>query len=359
MYERIIRQAMMTPWLVTPEYRDVIYGILRFRASGGRLTADELKARIATPERPARTQTSGTSIAVVPVWGVIANRNFDASSGMTSIEAIRPAFRRAVADDDIASVILDFNTPGGTVPGVPELADEIFEARERKTIVAFVDDFCASAGYYLASQCSEIVSMPSAETGSVGAYCLHVSEKGWLEKEGIKVTAVQYGDHKLDANPWNDLDEETLARMQKDIDRIGKAFEAAVARGRGMKASEVHENFGQGLCFDAKEAKKIGMIDRIATFDEVVAKLAGRGARSRVSGSRVSAALTATVDEAKAKDCQTCGGTGLQAEGYMGDPQGQEPCPDCQGEAAPVAQAIDVSSDVEAADATLAILERQ
>src|SRR5690606_18251635 len=120
--------------------------------------------------------------------------------------------------------------PGGAVPGVPELAAEIFAARERKRIVAFIDDLAASAAYYLAAAASEIVSIPTGEAGSIGVYALHISQKGWLEKEGIMVTPIQYGEWKTATAPWNELDPETRDFLQAQVDAIGRKFEADVAK---------------------------------------------------------------------------------------------------------------------------------
>lgn len=128
-YARIIHAAMTTPWAITPEKAMIIRDLLQFRAAGGRLTAEEVRARVGAvmdDEKP-KPRQSGL-VAVIPVWGVIAHRTCDASSGMTSTEMISAWLRKAVNDEEVSAIILDISSPGGMVDGTPELAAEVFAA---------------------------------------------------------------------------------------------------------------------------------------------------------------------------------------------------------------------------------------
>lgn len=285
-YARIIRKAQKTPWALTPDYLAIIHAILRHRALGDKPDAAALQALVGAADRPARPEM-GASIAVIPIWGVIANRAFDATSGMTAIERVRQAFRQALATPSVRGVVLDINSPGGGVPGVPELADEIYAARSEKPIVALIDDLGASAAYWLASQAGEVIAMPTADVGSIGVYTLHISEKAWLDKEGFAVTAIAYGENKLEGAPWEDLSEEYRAYLEQRVTRLGRQFEAAVARGRGVPVSTVREQFGQGRVFSAAEAKRRGMIDRLGSFEDAVARALGRRATAASTAATV------------------------------------------------------------------------
>lgn len=294
-YARIIATACRMPWAIEPSKLAVITEILRFRAAGHRWTSAEIRARIGDDEdRPRPAARTAGVVAIVPIWGVIAHRTFEASSGMTSTEAIARMFRRAVADDEVKAVILDVSSPGGGVEGVPELGAEIFAARTVKPIVAVANAGMASAAYWLGSQAHEIVVTPSGSAGSIGVYALHVDESGWLEKEGLKVEAFAAGDRKLEFAPWAPLDDEARAFVQAGVDAAYRDFLRAVARGRGRKPGEIESDFGQGRVFDAKEAKEIGLVDRIATLDETIARLAKSSAR--VGGGRLSASVVRTLE---------------------------------------------------------------
>lgn len=301
-YTRIITRALSQPWAIAPEYLAIIQDLLVFRARGGRLSAEEIRARIGgEDDAPPPTARTAGAVAVLPVWGVIANRNFDASSGMTSTEMIGKMLRRAVADDSVTAIVLDTHSPGGGAEGLPELGAEIFAARKQKYVVAHVNDHMCSAAYWLGSQATEIVSTPSGSAGSIGVYALHQDLSQMLEQEGIKITALSAGDRKLEGAPWEPLDEEARAHFQAGVDRVYKDFLAAVARGRGVDVKVVKEQFGQGRVFDAKEAKKRGMIDRIETLDETIARLAGGGSR-RSSSTRAEAVASAEPPAVTATD---------------------------------------------------------
>jgi signal peptide peptidase SppA len=306
MYERIIREAMQAPWALMPRYCAIIQDILRFRASGGRLSAEELQARLEAEAPRAASGGSrvsgGGAIAVIPIYGVVAHRTFEASSGMTSAEWISALLRKAVADEEVTSILLDVSSPGGVVSGVPELAAQILAARKDKTVVAICNSLMCSAAYWLGSQATEIVSTPSGYTGSVGVYCLYEDWSQYLENEGIKINAISAGDNKLEGAFWEPMTEETRAFIQGQVDTTYADFLAAVAKGRDSTVANVKKTYGQGRVFDAKEALARGMIDRIATFDDTVSRLA----KTAVSGRRVAAATKAS--------CDTCGGSGLKPE---------------------------------------------
>lgn len=283
LYTRVIYEALRTPWALMPEMLAVVADVLRFRAMGGRLTADEIRARIGSDEsrpRPeARTLRAdrgrkGGAIGIVPVYGVIAHRTFEASSGMSSAEMIGARLQQFVDDPDIGTIVLDVSSPGGSVAGVPELADRIYQARKAKRIVGIANALAASAGYWLLSQADEVVVTPSGSVGSIGVYALHEDWSAWLEKEGVRITAIQAGNRKLEGAPWQPLNEEAKAHFQASVDEAYQKFTQAVARGRGVPVAEVRgERFGEGRVFSAKDALERGMVDRLESFDAMIDRL--------------------------------------------------------------------------------------
>lgn len=331
MYEHIIREAMQTPLALTPRYCAIIQDILRFRASGGRLSTEELQARLqAETPRPAPRPGAG-AVAVIPIYGVIAHRTFEASSGMTSTEWIGSVVRRATADEEVSAILLDCCTPGGTAVGLPEVSALIGAAKKTKYVSAIVNGEMCSAGFWLGSQAHEIVSLPSAYCGSIGVWTLFEDWSEWLAKEGIKYNAISAGEYKLEGAFWEPMSDETRAFLQGQVDKCYAEFLSAVAKGRGTTVADVKKTYGQGRVFDAKEALERGMIDRIATFEDTIARLTKMGA----GGRRGTAALSPAphpLAAAAENTCPVCQGSGLTPpETSMGDPVGQEPCETCGG----------------------------
>lgn len=298
-YARIIHAAMTTPWAITPEKAMIIRDILQFRAAGGRLTAEEVRARIgaaADDERP-KPRQSGL-VAVIPIWGVIAHRTFDASSGMTSAESISAWLRKAVNDEEVSSIILDVSSPGGTVDGVPELVAEVFAARKVKPVYAIANAMAASAAYWIGSQATELSMIPSGLVGSIGVYMLTEDWSEYLAKEGIKFNPISAGDLKLEGAWWEPLSDDARAHYQAQVDTIYADFLKAVARGRNTTVANVKKTFGQGRSFDAAEALARGMVDQIETFDQLVARVTGGGKRRGSARAEVSTPISATSETA-------------------------------------------------------------
>src|SRR4051812_40895851 len=217
MYDRIIAHVTRTPWAILPEKLNAIADLLRFRANGGRLSAEEIQARIGdTQDSPSPSRVERT-IAVIPVFGTIMHRanSFEAMSGGTSTEMLGKYIRRAAADGTVKAIVLDISSPGGTVEGLPELAADILAARKAKPIVAHANALAASAAYWLGSQASEFVVTPSGYVGSIGVYMLTEDMSEYLAKEGIKINAISAGEHKLDGAPWEPMSDETRGFLQR------------------------------------------------------------------------------------------------------------------------------------------------
>jgi ClpP class serine protease len=153
-YAHVIQHVLSTPWAIRPEYAAIIQDILVMRKSGHRFTAEEIEARIAGP---ARTQTkSSANIAVVPVIGVIESRMeaMGNISGGMSPDTIARSFRAAMDDPSVTAIVLDIDSPGGTVFGLSELGDEIRAARGKKPVVAVANSVRASGQHWRAIDAS-------------------------------------------------------------------------------------------------------------------------------------------------------------------------------------------------------------
>jgi capsid assembly protease len=223
----------------------------------------------------ARTVTAGAgAVAVVPLYGMLAHRGsfWSMYFGGATVENLTDQLRQAVNDPLVSAIVLDVDSPGGDVEGIDELASEIYAARKQKPITAISNSLCASAAYYLASQASEIMVSPSSLTGSIGVYTAHEDDSKFLDDMGVKITLIKYGENKAEGNPYEPLSDPARDHMQDMVNTFGEMFDKAVARGRGMKAEDVHNKFGQGRVFDAKKAVAMGMADKVGTFDDALIK---------------------------------------------------------------------------------------
>lgn len=228
---------------------------------------------------------SSGAVAVIPVTGMITQRPtlFSALFGGTSTVALADAVEAAVADTAVASIVLAFDSPGGTVTGVTEASARIRAARGAKPIIAIADPQAASAAYWLASAADSIYITPSGMAGSIGVYTEHVDESAALEALGVRVTTIKYGARKAEGASHEPLSEDALAAIQADVDYYGRMFESDVAKGRGVRVAKVQRDYGQGASLTADAALAAGLVDGIMSLDEVIAALA-KG--KRLSGPR-------------------------------------------------------------------------
>lgn len=275
-YGHIITMVYGTPWAIRPETLQIITEMVRFRVEGGRLTQDDIEARIeAAGPRQRQQAQSGGSIAVLPLHGIIAPRAemlAQTSSGGTGLDQYMGAFRAAMADPEIASVIMDIDSPGGQVTGVPEAAAEIRAAV--KPVTAVANGMAASAAYWLGSQASEFVAAPSSQVGSIGVYLAHDDLSAAYEKAGIKTTLIAAGKYKTEGSDLEPLSDEARGYAQGIVDDFYAMFVNDVAKGRSVKASDVRGGFGEGRVLIAKKAATEGMIDRIDTLGGTIQRVA-------------------------------------------------------------------------------------
>ena len=276
-YEHIIKAVLEQPWAIMPEKLHAIETLLEFRAAGNRYTAEDIQAIVGAASPKPATRVSG-SVAVVPVYGVIHQRMdmMSEMSGGTSTEKLSATIKALVADPAIGAIVLNVDSPGGGVYGVGELAAEILAARDQKPIVAVANSLAASAAYWLASAAGELVVTPGGEVGSVGVYAAHVDLSQALEQAGESWTLISAGKHKVDGNPLGPLSPEARDYMQQRVDEYYGLFVSAVAKGRGTTPAAVRSGFGEGRMVGAQAALKAGMVDRVATLDETIARLVGK-----------------------------------------------------------------------------------
>jgi signal peptide peptidase SppA len=279
LYANIMRAVRSQVWAIQPEKLEAIVAFLAMKAQGKDADA-EVVASIhgAAQVQAARAQKVSSSapgaIAVLPVYGLILHRGSSmgdiSGPASTSTVQLLKQFRQAENDPNVKAIVFDVDSPGGTVEGVDELATEI--RASKKQTIAVSNKQCASAAYYIASACKEIVGSPSSMTGSIGVYCAHEDASKYLDEIGVKVTLIKFGENKAEGNPYEPLTDSARAHMQETVDMFGNMFEKAVAAGRKVPQSKVHDSFGQGMMFGAQQAKKIGMIDTVGTLDDVLAR---------------------------------------------------------------------------------------
>ncbi len=209
-------------------------------------------------------------IAVIDVVGSLMKQESSASSS-TSTAMLRGTIRKASADPEVKGIMLRVDSPGGTVAGTQDLADDIAAAAARKPMAAYVEDLCASAAYWLASQCPTI-SANKGLVGSIGTYMTVYDTSGAAAMEGVKAYVVRAGKMKGAGTPGTEVTPEQLADWQRIVDALNNDFLAGVAQGRKMPLDKVAA-LADGRIHPAEQARQLGLIDYIDSFDGAMGRL--------------------------------------------------------------------------------------
>jgi len=213
------------------------------------------------------------SVAVIPIRGVIVQHASDLWYGDIATDWISRAMSEMVANQSVGAIVLDIDSPGGVVFGVEETAAKIRALRDQKPIYAVANSMAASAAYWIGSAATKLFVTSGGQVGSIGVWNMHVDISKMEENFGIKTTLVSAGKYKVEGHPWAPLDDEARAEMQRGVDVYYEKFVAGVAENRGVKTVNVRKGFGEGRLVMADAAKAEGMVDGIATLEDVLSAL--------------------------------------------------------------------------------------
>lgn len=271
--DRLVR-LISQQWAIESEVLENWCQILDAKLSGLPLP-DHL---LATEERIAAGRSSARSddepfirdgnIAIVPVVGTLVKANT-----LFSCDATYGDLRRSVSAAEkakgIDAIILDGDTPGGTVAGAQETGDFLARVNQRVPLYGWVDDLAASAGYWLLSQTRMIGAHAAADIGSIGVLGVHYDRSGQDEQNGVKRTVLAVGAYKAAGNDTAPLTADERSYLMDRLEQTYSLFIAAVTKGRPQLASEVIREM-QSRVYKAGPALKLGLIDHIMGRDEYI-----------------------------------------------------------------------------------------
>ena len=206
----------------------------------------------------------------IPVFGVLLNRfSYQFGRRATGYTYVEKAYNRGMDDDNVKAIALVIDSPGGEVAGNFELVEGMVARRDEKPVRAFASDHAYSAAYSIASAASQIIMTRSGGVGSVGVVVAHAEQSQALASEGIRITFIYAGKHKVEGNQYEKLSDSAKARIQNKVDRIYGEFTALVAANRGMEESAVRGT--EALTYDSSDAVQVGFADRVGALETEMA----------------------------------------------------------------------------------------
>ena len=269
--------VMTAPWAITTDMLKEIGGIYLTHLRGDKIDIAGIEARLGHPLDNEKIDVEmKDGVAIISSHGVVAKRAnlFMQISGGVSTEILGNQIQAALDDPAVKAIVLDIDSPGGTVDGTFELADGIFNARGDKPIVALANGLMASAAYAIGAA-ADAIYMTGATThvGSIGVVTAHTDYSQYEAKIGIKTTEIYAGKYKRIASQHEPLTEDGRADIQASVDYLYSIFVERVALFRGVAVSTVLDDMADGQLFIGQQAIDAGLVDGVSTLDNLVAEL--------------------------------------------------------------------------------------
>jgi len=219
----------------------------------------------------------GNKVAVISLNGPIQSESsgFLFGGSVISPQFVRNQLEKAKNDVAVKAIVLQIESPGGSVAACQEILNEI--ERVEKPIVVSFGTVAASGGYYISTKADKIVALPGTLTGSIGVISEMPNLKGLYQKLGIEMEVFIAGKHKDMYAGLRELTPEEKVIMQEMTDQLYDQFVQVVVNGRGMSEEKVRD-LATGQLYTGVEAKKLGLVDELGGLNKAIdlaASLAG------------------------------------------------------------------------------------
>ena len=210
------------------------------------------------------------SVAVIPVYGPLAQNIPPLLKlfGFVDYLDVARMIRKAAGESD--TIILDFDTPGGTVTGAFELQQLIERMGQKgKVIVSFTNSMRASAGELVSTSCTIVTATHSAVVGSIGTMMAFEDVSMMFQDQGVNVEVFSSGAYKGMGTPGTSLEEGHRILLQSNVETLANEFKSLVQIYR-----DVDESHMEGQTFRANTADQIGLVDYITpSLEHLIASL--------------------------------------------------------------------------------------
>jgi signal peptide peptidase SppA len=266
-----------SPWAIMPDKLREMCAIYGAHVNGERIDLEAIEAKTGRALKNQPTSYTVTDgVAVLPVDGIISKRAslFMDICGGTSTQLFQQELSAALSDPTVNSIILAVDSPGGSVDGIQGAADAVYQARDQKPIVCYVDGNMCSAAYWIGSSASKVfIGSDTDSVGSIGVVTSHVDTSNAEHQRGVKVTDITAGKYKRIASQHEPLTQEGRASIQDELDQIYGVFVDAVARNRGTDADTVATRMADGRVFRGQKAIDAGLADGKVTLPQLIQQM--------------------------------------------------------------------------------------
>lgn len=258
-----------TMWGIRPEAFEAIESAM---AVVGEEALAEAMASAGRPGNEDAGYQIRDTVAVIPITGTIHKGKsfwsyFYGGGNLTRLTSV---VENALADHKVGSILLDIDSPGGTVNGLDAFSDLIYAAREVKPVAAFASGMMASAAYWIGSAAQQVVVEKTTDVGSIGVLYVHWDTSKEDEAYGWKRTLITAGEYKGVGNDIEPLSSRDRGVIQSELDYVYDIFIDTVAINRGVSADTVRADMADGRIFIGQQAVDAGLADKVGSFQDAL-----------------------------------------------------------------------------------------
>jgi protease IV len=213
------------------------------------VSSDSLKGEIAS-----------NGIALVKIEGpiVLSSSSSFLGTSTSSSEEILQNLNRAEKNKGVKAIILEINSPGGTVVASKEIADKVKSIN--KPTIALIREVGASGAYWIASASDLIIADELSVTGSIGVISSYLQFSGLLKDHNVTYERLVTGEFKDTGTPYKPLTTKERKLLQNKLNIIETKFIEDVAKNRNLPLTEV-KKLADGSFYLGIEALDNGLVD--------------------------------------------------------------------------------------------------
>lgn len=260
----ILNALLDSGWMLQPESLQKMHEIVMTHKEG---SIEALQSKIGEPLKNSRKTSIRGSVAVIPVSGPIFRHAnlFTEICGATSLDTLATDFQTALDDPQVSGIIFEIDSPGGAAAGIHEFSQMIFASRGVKPIKAYIGALGASAAYFIAAGCSEIVVDRMAAVGSIGVVTTLTKNS---DDSKLTIVSSQSPNKRLDLDT-----DEGKSKVQTMLDDLAAVFISAVGEYRKMSEEAVMEAGDHGGTRIGQKAVDAGLADRIGSLEGLIKEM--------------------------------------------------------------------------------------
>ena len=177
---------------------------------------------------------------------------------------------------DFKGLLVIINSPGGTFVSSKEIYDSLKPLSKKIPVAVYMKEVATSGAYLASLGANKIFANSGTITGSIGVILQTAEITGLLNKLGITPMIIKSGELKAVPNPFEESDRKQIDFIKDVVLEMQQEFIGLVKSEREITPEEI-KIISDGRIFTSMQAKKINLIDEIASEKDAMSWIKKKG----------------------------------------------------------------------------------